>query len=263
MIYPYSINDHTRSGVVISSLFLFLMILLSLPLPAKSISSRPHDNIFSKQNPFPDKIFLNIDNGVITLIAKNSPLLPVIEEISRRSGVKIEISSHGLLSMRLTVSLKDVPFEDGIKKIADSSGLIFGRYEEGTIILSHSPVVQDAKENTLHAQDKDETSVISKNTAKVKHAGSVLSGSELSQNKILKNNIVLNEMVIRFKQDISEQDIKQLLSDSNIKVKRYIAALKYHIILLPDGMTCFDALVLLKNKKMLYQDEPEYLIQVK
>ena len=190
-----------------------------------------------------------------------------MDEISRRCDLNLKISP-ALRSKRITVSWKDVSFEEGLKKFAEDSDLLLAKDEDGNFSLSDEHPVSKTADLTINKQEKAKPSVNSKNTTLVKGTGiapvsSVSSGTAFSQNKDSENSYAINEMVIRFKQDIPEKDIIKFLSDANIKVKKYITALHYHILALPDGMTYYDAMELFKNKKMIYQAEPDYLIPVK
>ncbi len=246
----------TGKCLVVRSLVLFFLIFSGFSFPVESLPSRPSETIYNRQNLFPEKFFLNVDNGLITLIARNNPLGPVLDEIGRRTGEKIKVSPT-LRTKTITVNWKDIPFEEGINKIAEDTGLFFGRNEEeGSYYLSEFKITPETSKQVLNKHEKVNPSGLSS-------AGSALSGAVLSQDKSSGDSILLNEMVIRFRQGISEQDINQLLSDANITVKKYIAPLKCHILSLPEGMSSYDAMVLFKNKKMLYQSEHDYLIPVK
>jgi hypothetical protein len=236
-------------------------------MPAMSIPSKSLESRYSRQDLFPEKFFLNIDNGLITLITRNNSLVPVMEEIGRRTDINVKVNP-ALRQKKITLRWKDVSFEEGIKIFAEDSGLLFEKDEEGNFCLSEHKIVPVTTEKSSINNEKGNLSVVSINTSQMKQAdispaGSVSSGSTVSQNNDTGSSILLNEMVIRFKQGISEEDINKFLTDANIKVKKYIAALHYHILSLPEGMTCYDAMALLKRKKMLYQAEPEYLIPVK
>ena len=269
MIRLFGGNCSTGTGVGIPSLILFFLILLSFSLPALGIPSRSTGDKYNRQNPFPEKIFLNIDNGLLTLITKNSPLGPVMEEIRRKSGKKIGFSPI-LKSRKITVELKDIPFEEGIKKIAEDLGVIFLKDEPGNFYLSEEKSVPVLAEQFNQHIKKDMQPEVSGEIDQTK-TGIVRQGnksdisSEFSQMNDQKDgsNTLINEMVIRFKQGIPEEDIRSFLSGANIKVKKYIAALNYHILSLPDGMTYYDAIVLLKSNQMLYQTESNFLIPVK
>ena len=259
-----SSNGSARTWLEV--LFFIFLIFLCFSLPAMSIPSRPLETAFNRQNPLPEKFFLNVDNELVTLIVRNNPLGPILEEIGRRAGVKIKVNS-AIRSKKITVSWRDVPFEECLKKIAEISDLLFEKEEGGFYLLTHHDVPETGEQFTKI--QKDENPPASSNDAtqekqvRISQVDSDASETGFSQNKDLENNIVLNEMVIRFKQDISEQDINQLLSDSNIKVKKYIAALKFHILSLPVDMTQYDAMLLFKTKKMLFQAEPDYLVPVR
>ena len=260
-------NCSTRNCVAVRSFILFLLFFSGFSFPAESLPSRPSENVYSRQNIFVEKFFLNIDNGLITLIARSNPLGPILEEISRRSGEKI-IVSPGLRSKKINARWKDLPLEEGLKKIAEESGLLSGRDETGNIYLSEFRDFSKNRGQAVISPKNNNIPVLSKNESLADPLGihpvdGVSSGEILSQNKDSGNGALLNEMVIRFKPDITEQDITQILADANIKIKKYIAPLKCHILSLPEGMTSYDAMVLFKNKKMLYQAEPDYLITVK
>lgn len=264
MISFFRSNCCASISVVVSPFIVFFLILLCFSLPAESIPSRSPETTFNKQNTFPDKIFLKVDSGLITLIARDSHLGPILAEIGSRAGVKIKISP-ALRSKKVAVNLKGVLIEEGLKKIAEDSGLIFRKDEEDNFYLSELPLVTEPVEPFIKTQEKVNLPVALKHNSKAKQAdispvSSASSGAAISLNNDSGNNILLNEVVIRFKQDIPEQDINQFLSAANIKVKKYIAALKYHILSLPEGMTHYDAMVLFKRKKMLYQAEPDYLV---
>ena len=269
MIKHYKGHDkNSKKTAFLTFLFLFL---LGNSLVFAGVPARPFDNAYPNKKIFPQKIFLNIDDGLITLIAKNIPLGSIMDEISRKSGIKISISP-ALRSKKVTIEWRDMPFEEGIKKIAGNSGLVFEKDEEGSFLLSEVHVVPSSTEKFLKDQEKTEQSSgpdkprngKQLNTGRADAAG-ISSEKELSENRSQeeKPDIVLNEMVIRFNQAVPKEDIDRFLSDAHIKVKKYIAALDYHILSLPDGMTYYDALVMLKNRKMLYQAEPNYLIPVK
>lgn len=267
MIGFFRSNGSIDNGVAISSLILFFLILLLFSLPAMGIPSRPLETKYSRQDLFNEKFFLNIDDGLITLIARNNPLGSVMDEIGRRTGIKVKVSP-GLRQKKIILSWKDIPFEEGVKKFAEDSGLSFKKDEEGNFCLSEQNAFPETEGLTFKKQEKRYPPTALKNNTQeisgdIGPADSVLSGKAVSQNKDTGNSILLNEMVIRFKQGISEEEINKFLSDANIKVKKYIAALHYHILSLPEGMTSYDAMALLKSKKMLYQAEPKYLVPVK
>ena len=250
MIRLFRNNGSTGTGMEIPSFFLFFLILLCFSLPAESIPSRSPQAIYNGKNPFKEKFILNIDNGLMTLITRNNSLGPVLDEISRRSDLNVKISP-ALRSKKITVRWKGVSFEEGLKRFAEDSGLLFQKNEDGKLSLSEEHPALETDMQFINTQEK---------ATPVK---SVSSRTAFSQNKDSENSYAINEMVIRFKQDIPEQDINKFLSDVNIKVKKYITALHYHILALPDGMTYYDAMVLFKNNKMIYQAEPDYLIPVK
>ena len=260
-------NCSAFNCVAVRSFILILLIFSGFSFPAESLPSRSSETVYSRQNPFPEKYFLNIDNGLITLIARNNPLGPILEEICRRSGEKIVISPD-LREKRITLRWKDLPFEEFLKKIAMESGLLSGRDETGNFYLSEFHDFSNIRKPAFIGKENRNMTASSKNinqagVADIQSEGTVLSEAVLSQNKDSGPVSLLNEMIIRFKQDISEQDITRILADVNIKVKKYIAPLKCHILSLPEGMSSYDAMVLFKNRKMLYQAEPDYLITVK
>ena len=261
MISFYDSNCGNGKGMATPSLILFLLTILCFSFPAMGIPSRSFKTN-NKESLFALKYFLNVDDGSITLIAKNRPLGPVLEEISRRSGIKIQISP-ALRSKTVSINWKGISVEEGVKMISEESGLLFGRDEEGGLYLSEMDSTHESAEEFIRVHEKGNTPANSHNTDKTIQAGKVSFEAVVSQNKALEDNLVINEMVIRFKQDLSEQDISRFLSDANIKVKKYIATLKYHILSLPDGMSYYDAMLLFKNKKMLYQAEPDFIVPVK
>ena len=252
MIRFLSIKGSIRTWMAVSSLVLFFWIF---SFPVMGIPSRPPETVGSRPNFFAEKYFLKIDSGLITLIARGNPLGSVLEEISKRAGEKIVISP-ALRSMKITARWEGLTLEEGLRKIAENSGLLFEKDEEGIFFLSASGSARgDAPANMKNISQKK--------SAGISPEKSVLSGGGGTQNKDSENSILLKEMVIRFKQDLSEQDIIHFLSNVNIKVKKYIVPLKCHILSLPEGMTSYDAMVLFKKKKMLYQAESDYLIPVK
>jgi subtilisin family serine protease len=214
------------------------------------------------------RFFLNIIDGRITLIAKDSPLGSVLEEIGNRSGVKI-ILSPAIRSNRVTLDWKGIPLEEGIKKLAGNAGLVYKRGETGAIYLSEVHVVPSSSEAPDRADKREIDFKMplspgeEEETANPrKGSGNLSPGREIS-GKEEDVSIVMNEMVIRFNRDLSEAEINKFLTDSNITIKKYIAALNYHVLSLPDGMTYYDALAYFKSKKMLYQAEPNYIIPIK
>lgn len=267
MIRFYRNNGCASIGVDIPSFFLCLLILLCFSLPVKGALSSPAETVYNSQNPFPEKYFLNVDDGQITLITRNNPLGPILEEISRRSGVTIKVSPT-FFSKKITVTLKNISLDEGIKKIAEDSELILGKFEEGGFYFTElNSVVPESAEQPDIIPEKlystDTSSNIKTKLEGISPINSFSSGVTVSQDRNSQKNIVLNEIIIRFKQDISEKDIHQFLADSNIKVKKYIAALKYHILSLPEGMSYYDAMALFKRKNMLYQAKQDYLVPVK
>lgn len=259
-------NSGASKGVRIPTLIIFFLILSNISLPAMGIPSGNIFNIDSRDDLFAEKYFMNIDHGSITLIARNKPLGPVLEEISRRSGIIITTTPL-LRSKKISINWKGISIEDGLKGFADNAGLLLEEDETGGFHLSEVSAPGTSK-RSVKKHEKEIPSCPVINTCQEEQAGisedaRIYSETVLSQNNDQEDNSVLNEMVIRFKQDISEQEIHIFLSGANIKVKRYIAALKYHILSLPEGMTYYDAMVLFKRKKMIYQAEPDYLIPVK
>ena len=266
MLSVSSCNNVASRGMVVSSLILFHLTLLCFSFPAVGIPSRSLVNN-NGENLFAEKYFLNIENGSITLITRNNSLGPVLEEIGRRTGKKIQISP-ALRSKKISLRWKNVSFEEGIEKMAEESGQLFGIDEEGKLSLSELNSDPESADGSVEINNKGNPHAnyrraIQAKPSVISPAGDFSSKAVFSQKKDLEDNSVLNEMVIRFKQDISEKDIDQFLSDSNIKVKKYIAALKYHILSLPEGMTSYDAMLLFKRKQMLYQAEPDYIVPVK
>jgi subtilisin family serine protease len=267
MIRPHKCIDNAYKNIV-CLLLLAILILFGAQMQASAITSKPFDDGFRKDQ-FSQKYFLKIDNGRITLIAKDSPLGPIMEEIGRRTGARI-VLSPALSLKEVSLEWKNIPLEDGIKKLAGNSGLVFKKGENGAIILSEVHVLPSSLENQ---DNNDKTTTFSrdiKDSDNLAETGSIQGRpKDASPEKVLsktegKNpSIVMNEMVIRFNQGMSEAEIKKFLIDQNISIKKYIAALHYHVLSLPDGMTYYDALALLKSKKMLYEVEPNYIIPVK
>jgi len=248
-----------------------LFLALSLvQLNASGVTSRRSDDKLSTGQSS-GRFFLNIAEGRITLIAKDSPLGPLLQEIGNRSGVKI-IISPAIRTRLVTIDWKGIPLEDGIKALAGSRGLVYKRDEKGTISLSEVHVVPSSPEGP----DRVVNEVINPNLSGIsdkqkkeeiqtpqKGAGYSSAEKDTSDKESINSRIVMNEMVVRFNRDLSEAEINKFLADSNITIKKYIAALNYHILSLPEGMTYYDALAYFKSKRMLYQAEPNYIIPIK
>ncbi len=261
-------SNNAYKKIVVSFILPLFLILSMVQFTASGITSRRLDDTLNKDKPS-EKYFLNIDKGRITLIAKGGPLGPIMEEIGRRSGVKIVISP-AIRSKKVTLDWKDIPIEEGIKKLAGNTGLVFKKDETGAIHLSEVHIVPSSIYGSDGTQKGTNTSGGIEEAQKPVEAGALNGDIKTSSSEGIKSRsegkddrIVMNEMVIRFSRELSEADIKKFLSDSNISIKKYIAALNYHVLSLPDGMTYYEALSLFKSKQMLYQAEPNYIIPIK
>ena len=261
--------ENTNKLTIKTSLLLILIVLLLSAFPEPVLSAKPAlESSMIKENLFFEKFFLNINDGMVNLVARDIPLQPIIKEIGRRTGIKIHMTSL-LGAKEITVNWQNVTLEDALKKIAGNSGLIFSKDTKGEIYLSEVYVASESVEELTEKNEKKSVEAVLNNRvmqkSEVDIANKDVSGSGLSKTgePDTEANFVINEIVIRFNPDFPEKERNQFLSDTNIKIKKHIAALNYHILSLPDGMTYYDALVLLKRKKILYTAEPNYLIPVK
>lgn len=268
MIKPVLGSNSTLKKIFFAFIIPLFFILSGAQFTASGITPGRSDDTLTIGHSS-GRFFLNIVEDRITLIAKESPLGPILEEIGKRSGVKIFLTP-AIRSKLVTLDWKGISLEDGIKKLAGSTGLIYKRDEKGAIYLSEVHVVPSSSE----AFDREGNGVIdpklSKTSGNPEEKASPQNEPDapsperdISGTEVKNSRIVINEMVIRFNRDLSEAEINKYLTDSNITIKKYIAALNYHVLSLPENMTYYDALAYFKSKKMLYQAEPNYIIPIK
>ena len=62
---------------------------------------------------------------MLTLEAKDADISKVLEEISARTGVEIEI--YGNLEGTISISFHAVPLEEALKKIVINRGIVFSK----------------------------------------------------------------------------------------------------------------------------------------
>lgn len=268
MIKPIFSSNTTNKKIVFAFIIPIFFVLSGVQFNASGITPRRSDDTLTIGHSS-EKFFLNIIEGRITLVAKESPLGPILEEIGKRSGVKI-ILSPAIRSNRVTLDWKAIPLEDGIKKLAGSTGLVYKKDENGAIYLSEVHVLPSSPEGpgkVDHEGIEPKIALASikpvEGSSPQDEQGTTSLEKKISGAEDKNGRIVMNEMVIRFNRELSEEEINKFLIDSNISIKKYIAALNYHILSLPEGMTYYDALAYFKSKKMLYQAEPNYIIPIK
>ena len=123
-------DSHRLKKVVLPSL-LFSIAVYFIIVPSICNAEKAHENPVNKNASSEKPFHLSINNGLLTLEAQEADINKVLEEISARTGVEIEID--GNLEGTISISLHDVPLEEALKKIVINHEIVFSKKKGQTV----------------------------------------------------------------------------------------------------------------------------------
>jgi subtilisin family serine protease len=218
-----------------------------------------------------DTVFLSIKKDLLTIEAKDSDVKKILNEISKISGIDIEVDPK--IDARISISFHDIPLRDAIQKIAGNQAIVFSR-ENGEEAYHISSVFVTAGSSWYPSEKRGEkTRRIKQKTydlqTKVlkpgkKHPAKKILAPVAKTDSKKKTDaaVVPGQLVVRFKAQIDQNDIQSLLEKMGAAVKKQIPAINYFVISLPDGLSISEAQDWLQKKGVVAQSEPNYLIPV-
>ena len=214
---------------------------------------------------------LSITDGLVTLHARDAQLRRILEEISEKTGVEFKIGPD--VTGSITTSFHKLPIDEALKRMTGNRGIVFSkqkgkdRYQISKVSIFASSQNQAKKRAENHKPSKSPTgesknlaSQITKTKPQIRPATSI---TVINQETGTKSKVVSNELVIRFKKDLSKEDIGGLIAKSGAIVKTHIKALNYYVLLLPAHLSINDALTWYLQQNMVDGAEPNYLIPLK
>ena len=248
-----------------------LTFLLFVVIPTSSYANKEPVECVNKtvQRELPFQ--LSITDGLVTLHARGAQLGRILEDISEKTGVEFKIGPD--VTGSISTSFHKLPIDEALKRMTGNRGIVFskqkgkGRYQISKVSIFASSQNQAKTKAENHrllksrtGESKQFTPQITKTNSQVNQATSL---TVLDEKTGTKSKVVSNELVIRFKKDLSKEDIGGLIAKSGAIVKTHIKALNYYVLLLPAHLSVNDALRWYRQQNMVDQAEPNYLIPLK
>jgi len=251
----------------------FTLVLAALVLlgawPRLCFSSTVPEEIPWNQDERDGSFHLSISEGLISLQAREADLKEVLAEISKITGVEIVFDRH--LAKRISVSFFNKPLDEALKRIAQNRGIVFAQ-EPGkedwrimrVVVLPGSAGPE--KKRTGHerpvgsaaAPDLTVSSPRDVESGPLPSPGT--SGGIIHKKSGTKPSFVSKELIVRFKSEVSQQEIKALIARAGARIKRSIEAINYFVISLPPSMPVNEALEWFRQQGGVEKVEPNYLI---
>ena len=212
---------------------------------------------------------------MLTLDAQQADIRKLLEEISERTGVEIEISSN--LQGAIYISFHDLPLEEALRKILVNRGIVFSKedgqndYQISKVTIFPSSMKQDkihTKSNTVDQKSSKQSSHKSLGPTSL----AIKTGSQKSPTTSLTitnektgitSKVVSNELIVRFKKGLSKEEMLALIAKTGARVKTHIEALNYYVLSLPSHLSVNEALRWFRQQGLVDQAQPNYLIPVK
>jgi subtilisin family serine protease len=263
---------HRLTKLIFASLLIAIGAYL-IAIPAICYADGVQNELFKKTDLNEKKAFhLSIQKGLLSLDAKEADVRKVLEEVSEKTGVEIEIDPN--IESTISMSFSDLPLEDALKKIASNKGIVFSnKKEESDFKIIKVLVLASSEKNQADIRAKH------KKQFGVKTYGPISSTSPSGTNKTkkrsptsvtlinkkagIKSKIVSNELIVRFKEGLGKEEVQSLIGKTGATVKTYIEALDYYVLSLPSHLSVNEALRWFRQQGVVEQAEPNYLIPLK
>ncbi len=211
---------------------------------------------------------LSISDGLVTLDAQWADLRRILEEISEKTGVAIEIGAE--VGGSISASFKEIPLHEALKKITANCAMVF--LKEGTQDYDEveKVVVLASSQNLVTTQTKLKTKVqgflespphdfLKQSPPPVKAASHAI----VNEKTGIESEVVSNELIVRFKKGLPREDILALLAKTGTTIKTHIEALNYYVLSLPSHLSVNAALRWYREHGVVDQCEPNYLIPIR
>ena len=213
----YALKPIQRIIILLYLLFSVAFYFTSIPpCYAEKIQENSVTKDVSKQEPWS----LSINNGLLSLDARKADLRKLLEDISTRTGIKIEIASN--IKGTISTSFHGIPLDEALKKIGVNRGIVFQRekakneYHISKITIFPSSRNQDEIKikSSISHQEISKTppnnsikpiSQVKKTDPQKRHATSL---TIVDQKTGIKSRVVSNELIVRFKKDRTAEEIQ-------------------------------------------------------
>ena len=215
---------------------------------------------------------LSVRDGLLSLHAQRADLIKILQEISEKSNIKIEI--HPSVTGSVTASLRDLPIDEVLKRITDNLALVSVKEkgQKSDRILKAVIVASSQIKHQTELQTPPQPSPMppTRNSDKKKKGAQHYPNQELSPAKTTKKhktdtrpNVVPSEMIIKFKKGLANEDILALIAGTGATIKTHIQALNYYVLALPAHLSVDEALAWYRQQDVVDHSEPNYLIPIK
>lgn len=266
--------DSHRFVNVVLSFLLFPVVLYVLSQPQLSCATTGEGNCGNSE--LGEESFrLSLNDGLLCLDAQGADLRKILEKISEKARIEIEIGPN--VGGTISTSFRDIPVAEALKKITGNRAMVFLN-ETGQARARISKVVivtssQDRGEAQAKSKTEDRDPIKPPTHDFVKHtAQAVKTKSQdprptpltiINEKTGIRSEVVPNELIVKFKQGLPQEDIQALIAKTGATVKTYIEALNYYVLSLPPDLSVNDALRWYRQQGVVDRVEPNYLIPLK
>lgn len=265
---------HRFIKVILAS-FLIPIAVYFIIVPPICYAEKGEEDAVNRTDQSEKPFHLSINNGLLTLDAREADLRKLLVEISEKTGVEIKIGAN--IEGSISLSFHDIPLDEAIKKIVINRGIVFSRkkgqndYEISKVTIFPSSMKQEkihTKSNTVDQRSSKQSSQKSLGPTSL----AIKTGSQkrpstsitiINEKTGISSKAVSNELIVRFKRDLAKEDIQALIAQRGATVKTHIQALNYYVLSLPTDLSVDEALRWLRRQDVVDQAEPNYLIPAK
>jgi len=232
-------QTHTALSVGLMAVGFFLGALV-LPVFAGPIDLPPGQG----------QLHVSIQDGHMSLNAEKVPLVAVLQAIADQAGIRIE-TDHSAAGLQETVSLilKDVSLEEGLKRLAGSLAFVYTYHPDRDIYtLTRAGLFSDTASSTVKQL------VISGQTGPApgepdNTAESVQTGLPVKNRP--RPSYIEGELLVRFKENVPAQKIDALHASFGSVVLSRVPALRTERVQLKAGLTAEQALALYRASTLV------------
>jgi subtilisin family serine protease len=210
-----------------------------------------------------------VSNGLISLQAKDADLKDIINELSRKTGIPLTFETR--IEKRVTLSFCRLSIEDALKKLAPNYAIVFTKENNSKEHKIIRAVITDPCETCAGSESID-GKIDSGKAGKIKD-DTIGSSERKQRNTSAKadfqsepektgtpaGRFVPNELIVKFKSDISPEEIQNLLKSSGAKVKSHIKQINYYVLTLPPDISVPDAAEYYGQQGAAETVEPNYI----